>query len=313
MKRYRIVLTLLLTILLPKISHSQVLTDSLLTLTSYWSKGDIMQYHVKQTQEKSNTKKGNTSMEYDMTIEVIDETDTSYTLVVHYDNYLFSGKQKLMEEILSKLTFADDFQLTYQVSEFGDFLQVLNWEEVSKVVIKSIDEFVAIDDNLTDEEKQHLKFTIHQQVSTQEQIEAFFTQDLKQLHYLFGISLSLHQADVYEKYYVNPYMEEFFVGEEQFNVVSIDTNNMTAQVLIKAKLPEENTKKLMEDYMNKIARDMGSDEQVPEDMVPLMSISERSTYQLDINTGIVLRYQYSKTINVKEESTTLNVQYQLVN
>ncbi len=271
----------------------------------------MMTYAVRNTKETTKKKKTTAqTVRYDVSIEVLEETDTSYTLEWTCANYTSDTKLSAIEKIFVDLILLDNYSVRYQVSEYGDILRVLNWKEIQTVVFQSVEQAMSVS-KLSDNKKADVIKLVKSQFSSQEQIETFVIQDIKKLHYLYRLILFRAEPAVYEKYYVNPFMDEFFLGTEQQTVETVDEEHMEATVLVKAKLPEENTRKLMTAYMDKVVGELGSKEKMPADEIPLMSITETSRYQLDLEYGTVLRLDYKRRAKVAEETTTISYHYRI--
>ncbi len=295
------------------LTNAQVLTDSTLIVTSYWEIGDVFTYNVAQQETRIKGKKEslvNTS--YTMQLEVTRASNSSYTMECTYTN--FATDAKLSKEEKNIIDLYDGLMVRYKVSEFGDFLDVLNWKEIRSMAEDIVKATVAGKvDTLSDSTVDMLLNLTMAQFSTKDQIETFLIQDIRQLHYLHRLIISRVNENTYEKYYVNPFMDEHFSGVESHTIEDIDKFDQTAIVIVRAELPKENTNKLMRDYMINLVENLGgSASDVKDEDIPVYSIRESSRYTIDYDLGVVEKLSYKKKTSGQDNSTAISYKYKLI-
>jgi hypothetical protein len=291
-------------------SNAQVLTDSTLVFTAYWNKGDVFKYRVNFSDQSvgvtTSTKK---AYDFDVKLTVVDSTDTSYTLEWAYTNAKIDNKLTEVEQAFAQVM--QSYTCRYVVTEFGDFVSVLNWEEIRDRFSQGIDK-IAMDSDLPDSSKVQLKAAMKTQFTTQDQIELFVSQDILQFHYLYAGILNINESETYDKGYVNPFIQNSFSGKETFTVLEIDQKKMTAEVNINAILAEKEAKAFLLDYMDELKVALKITEELTPDMIPAFSISENYNYSLDIYDGIILSFDYVRKGKSGPQERILSYRYTLL-
>ena len=126
-----IILSFLLSILCANPLSAQMMPDSTVHITAYWEVGDTADYIVSQKKYKIDENEGETltaSTDRAIHIEVVEATDTTYTLAItDEDAFSFGLGVNLPEEDRAALP-----PLTYRVitDEFGTLLRLENGAEV---------------------------------------------------------------------------------------------------------------------------------------------------------------------------------------
>lgn len=197
MKKFTILITLIL-------SHTFLFsqTDSTkVSFIAYWSVGDIYEYKVskiKQQYKEGKLTKDNKS-EYTALFEVLDSTDTSYTISWKYENDL-GNNFKIPEELLEKFSEYKFTEIKYKTSETGEFQEILNWKEVSQLLNNMIDDIVTVIGEKDKKVKKVLKKTfkaIKSLYATKQGIEQLVLKELQYFHYPLGYELNTQETLTY--------------------------------------------------------------------------------------------------------------------
>lgn len=136
MKKLYALLPLLGALLAPGTLSAQMMPDSTVQVVAYWEVGDQMEYiyteHKYEIDADGNEKLASSSSS-NILFEVAAATDSTYTLLVQYDN-LFDSEQ------LGLPDFPDIPAIPFRIrtSEFGTFQELENLDEIAGSIEKAI-------------------------------------------------------------------------------------------------------------------------------------------------------------------------------
>lgn len=249
------------------ITFSQADSTSV-SFVSYWSIGDSYDFKItKINQEWKNDEmvKDQTNS-YIANFTVIDSTETSYTIKWSYENQLQNFSQ-LPEELVKNFSKNQVTEIIYKTSEVGDFVEVVNWKEISNQMNKMIDEVV---DFVTKNDKS-LKISVAQTMQTfrkiyssKEGIEGFILKELQYFHFPMGLEFETSEPIVYEDELPNmlggnpikadgkmyfesvDFEEGFCIFKQELNLNEADTKAMLKLVYTQMQMDKAEIDRIME-------------------------------------------------------------------
>jgi len=249
------------------ISFSQADSTSV-SFVSYWSIGDSYDFKItKINQEWKNDEmvKDQTNS-YVANFTVIDSTDTSYTIKWSYENQLQNFSQ-LPEELVKNFSKNQVTEIIYKTSEVGDFVEVVNWKEISNQMNQMIDEVV---DFVTKNDKS-LRISVAQTMQTfrkiyssKEGIEGFILKELQYFHFPMGLEFETTEPFVYEDELPNmlggnpikadgkmyfesvDFEEGFCIFKQELNLNEADTKAMLKLVYTQMQMDKAEIDRIME-------------------------------------------------------------------
>ena len=154
MKKLYALLPLLAALLVPGTLSAQMMPDSTVQVVAYWEVGDQMEYiyteHKYEIDADGNEKLTASSSE-NIRFEVTAATDSSYTLLVHYDNLFDSELLDVPDGTFPDIPFR------IRTSEFGTFEELENLDEIVASIQKVIPRFAKMAwDELPPEHKKEI-------------------------------------------------------------------------------------------------------------------------------------------------------------
>jgi hypothetical protein len=176
--------------------------ENTLSLVSYWSVNDS--YDFKITKLKQQWKGDNLvkdeKQEYIANFTVIDSTSSSYTIKWSYKSSSV-GPIDLPQELAAKLSGYKDIDVIYQTSEVGDFIGILNWEEISEMMNKVFNDVIEVTG--IEDRKQAAAFEAAMKparkiFSSEEGIEQLIFNELQLMHSFMGIEIQTDEPILYE-------------------------------------------------------------------------------------------------------------------
>lgn len=169
---------------------------------AYWEVGDTYDFKVSKLQQqwKDDKKVRDENQEYFATFTVLEETESYYTISWSYKNNLdrlFAVPDGTMDE------FSDYsmVEIIYRTSEVGDFLEVLNWEEIGKNMRLFFDQIIEV----AGKENEDFKSKLHKTTepfkeiwSSKEGIESIIMKEIQYFHFLMGVEFDITKPIVYK-------------------------------------------------------------------------------------------------------------------
>jgi hypothetical protein len=172
-------------------AFSQIqLADSTVQVVTYFDKGDKEFYNIdfNRIKIKDGDTISNNKISYNVEINVIDETENSYTMEWIYKE--FQGVPTDLQSLLS--SFMTKNKVIYKTDELGSFEEVLNWKDIVENNKKMYSNFSKLfKDN---PEMQKVLEQVKSTLNTKESIENMYCKDIKQFHYFHGIKLTMGET-----------------------------------------------------------------------------------------------------------------------
>lgn len=194
------------------------LEDSTAQSIAYWQLGEKRTYHlvykVYQVQQGDTVKRN--KITFDIDFEVLDESDSSYTIDWSYHNYKTDTTNPIKVD-LAKL----NESLTYiiKTDEYGTFKELLNWEALRDETVQFLDGLREKYDTVQGAKRRF--FDIERKLQTQNKMEQNLIPDVLQFFFFYGIKAKLGKVfkstlntidEINEEGYIEA-EAEFFLSE----------------------------------------------------------------------------------------------------
>lgn len=196
-KQYLFLLSLLFTTVI----FSQADTTKI-SFVAYWSVGDSYDFNVtKSTQQwKKNELTKDQKQNYKANFTVIDSTADSYTIKWSFENKM-AESLAIPNEFKQELTEFSNIEVIYKTSELGDFLEIVNWEEISGVMTSTFDKILNLSskDDDSKEMLNRILQPIKQIYSSKEGIESLVLKEIQYFHFPMGLEYDITVPIEYEE------------------------------------------------------------------------------------------------------------------
>lgn len=237
------------------------------SFVSYWSIGDSYNFKVSKIKQqwKNDELTKDESQQYIANFTVIDSTETSYTVKWSYENNL-ENNFKIPQELKDKFEKYKLSEIEYKTSEVGDFIEILNWQQLSELMSNMIDDIVEVLSEDDENKKSTLKdamFPLKSVYSSKEGIENIVLKELKYFHFPMGVEFDISEPLLYEDeipnmfggnpikadgkiYFDNvDYEEGFCILYQELSLNPNDTMQLLKDFFIQSKLDGEAMEKAM--------------------------------------------------------------------
>mgnify|MGYP000022262225 CR=1 FL=1 len=286
-------LSLLFTPIIAQINKS----DSSVQVVSYWNKHDKQRYTI--TEESYQVKNATDTIKrqlftYDVDVEVIDSTATSYTIKWLYRNFNVKHSwNPIMEKLLSV---SNNLPVIIKTSEMGVFKEVVNWEDVRDYIGKGIN---VIKSEYKDVPSLYPVFEqIQNTFSTREAIENSAIQEIQQYYTFHGAKYKLNEE------YPGSIKRPNVYGGEPFDAeinVYLDEINFNDDNVILRTSQAVNNKQLTDaayGYVKKMAQNMGAPFNTKRIDFPLAVNNIDTASRIQASTGWVIFSIQTKEVSM---------------
>ncbi len=254
---------------------------------AYWSKGDSYDFLITKISKHWNRDKleRQDSSSYYTTFTVIDSTESSYKINWKYKAN-FGDFPPQFGELLNNNNVILDF--IYTTNEFGEFIEVENWEEVSGYIKKT---FEVITQNLiskkADFDIDKFNKTIEPFISiftSKEGIETIVLKELVFFHFPFGTEFDPNETVEYEDELPNLFGGKPIRGDSKIYFHMVDFEDEICSFSHEMKINSEDAKNMVNHLLTQMGFDM---EKVENELLEgKLDITDNNYFEYFYNPGI---------------------------
>lgn len=267
--------------------YSQI-DSTKIAFVSYWSIGDS--YNFKVSKIKQQWKEGKLTkdqkQDYIANFKVIDSTENSYTINWSYENDLgntYNIPKKLMDRFSKyKLT-----EIIYKTSEVGDFLEILNWKEVSQIMNSMFDDLIEV---LGAKDKKKLKALkkalkpFKKIYSSKQGIEQLVLKELQYFHLPMGVEYDITKPLLYNDELPNMFGGKPIKAKAKLYFENVDFDEGFCILKQEMSLNHEDTKKILKQVFKKMKLDDKAMRKALK--TAIFKIEDKNTYEYYYDPGI---------------------------
>ncbi|APZ44798.1 hypothetical protein BW723_00165 [Polaribacter reichenbachii] len=296
-------------------------TDSTnVSFVAYWSLGDLYEYKVSKIQQQ--TKEGklvkDRKSEYTALFEVIDSTATSYTISWKYENDL-GNNYNIPQELLEKFEKYKFTEVKYKTSETGEFLEILNWKEISNVMSSMIDEIVNVLGKDNEDIKNKLATSMQafkNLYSTQQGVEQLVIKELQYFHFPMGYEFNTNETLIYKDQLPNMFGGNPIKADGKVYFESVEADDDFCVFKQELDLDPKDSLELLKSVLKKLGI---TDDKFEEALkTSKFEIKDRNTYEYYYYPGLPHRIETERIslIDINNEKgsrvdkTIIELQYQ---
>jgi hypothetical protein len=249
---------------------------------------------------------------------VIDPTKTSYTISWKYENDL-GNNYNIPEELLNKFSKYKFTEVKYKTSETGEFLEILNWEEVRDLLNDMIDDIVLVLGERDKKAKKSLEKVmtpIKTLYSTKQGIEQLVIKELQYFHFPLGYEFNTKETLNYKDELPNMFGGKPIKADASISFNSIDTDNDFCVFSQELNMDPNDSLEMLKLVLKKLGI---KDKKLKEALkTSKFEIIDRNTYEYYYYPGLPHKIETERTsiININNEEgkridkTIIELQYQ---
>ena len=272
-------------------------TDSTkIAFVAYWSLGDSYNFKVSKSKKqwKGEELTKDEQEDYIANFTVIDSTENSYTIKWSYENDL-GNTYSVPQELVSKLSKYNLTEVTYKTSEYGDFLEILNWEEVGEMMNNMFDDIVEVFGEKDEIKLKALKATmlpLKEIYSSKQGIEELVFKELQYFHFPMGIELNINEEITYEEEIPNMFGGNPINTNAKLYFENVDFEEGFCVFQHERNLDPDDTKQMLEQMFS--VMNFNGQEMQDALNTAYFKIDDKTTYEYYYNPGIPHRIEASR-------------------
>jgi hypothetical protein len=267
---------------------------------AYWSVGDSYDFRVRKTsmQWTGDSLTKDEISEYTANFEVVDSTETSYTVVWTYSNELINTWD-IPEEMLDELSKYEMSEVVYTTTEMGEFIGIENWEELSQMMRSMFNDIFRIiaKDSGTDHDKMmQAAQPFLEMYSSKEGIEQMVLPELKLFHFPFGAMIPVGDTIRYEDQFPNLLGGDPIRADAKLWFEEVDFSEERSLLVQESRLNREDTMVFLKEILSR----MGAQS---EEMTNLLSeavytIDTFNRYDYYYYPGVPVKIDFNRHVQI---------------
>lgn len=250
-------------------------TDSTsVSFVAYWDIRDSYDFKISKLKQswKNDVQTSDEEQSYIANFTVIDSTENSYTINWSFENDLVNT-YNIPDELMEKFEAYSLTEIQYQTSELGDFIEILNWKEVSETMNNMFNDMIEVLSE-NDPEKQKVLAQglapFKQIYSSKQGIEELVVKELQYFHFPMGVEFDITEPIFYDEelanmfggnpikadaklYFENVDFEEgFCILKQEMKLNETDTKALLLQVFKQMNIKEDDMDNVLQNAVFKI-------------------------------------------------------------
>lgn len=241
------------------LKSQNIINNTTAQTVAYWEVGNIYKAAVTETNE--GVKKGvpfKTTSKGSVQIEVLDATDTTYTLEWSF------GKWTTTPPVTDKIQLAiekafEPIKVRYQTTETGVYKEIINWHEIMAASDSAINGILA---TITDKPLRDTMRTMLPLMLTQQLYENVFSKYIVSFHAAYGLEYKLNESYGGDVPTPNPWDNDMpIMAQYGITMTSLNKTTAMAHFSVVQEVYEDEAQKFIAAFMETLSADSG---QVPD-------------------------------------------------
>jgi hypothetical protein len=265
--------------------------DSAASCIARWKKGETKSLHILHNKEtyQEGKLKSQTRFPYEAIISVIDSTATGYTL--QWVFHLPESIKKANPRLADSLPVFEGMKMLYKTSETGEFIELINWQEVKDTYVKMMEFSLpkALDSTGRAAVEQS-----KQLFSSREMVEGALIKEIQLFHLPYGHTFNTTEVKAITQL-PNPFADEALPAVQSEKITELEPQQDYFKLITRTDIDKASAQKLFKGIFTKL--NIADDEATQEAMKLLSSfeMKDYSEYRIILSTGWVKRMIYNRT------------------
>jgi hypothetical protein len=290
-------------------------TDSTkVAFVSYWSIGDSYDFNITKITKKwdKDNQLKEDKKEYIANFTVTDSTAESYTIRWSYQNELKKNYQ-IPDELVEKFSKYSITEIIYKTSEVGDFIEVLNWKEISKNMNNMFSDLISLlgkEDKKLKKQLEDALNPMQEMYSSKEGVEGLILKELQYFHYPMGVEFDYSEPFLYEDELPNLLGGDPIRGKGKLTFSSVDHEEGFCIMKQELNLDPEDTNKLIRDVFKRMKIENNEADEMLQKAV--FTINDNNIFEYYFYPGIPHRIETLREMNIDINDTKMKRAEQII-
>lgn len=308
MKLSRIVINItLLSISLLSFSQNESANTSQIEIFPHWKKDDTHSVAIKcTTTDIVKTKPSEYTTTFNANFKVLEKSDTEYLVEWIYTKSIIGKDDPNYDNnILAKLL---NIKFEIKLSNFGEFIELANVDDIRTAANKVIDELNAKE---TDPTMKVQYNGVKQMIVSKQGLEIALLKYIKLYNFSYGYEYKTNFEQVNNVKFPNPLGGEPFDAVEKVKLISVDTKNSICKIETSKIVEGENLKESVINFIKKNNKNKG-DEIEKEFGNKILEISENSLHEINYETGVLNKCLFKRKMNLGVQNRTVVMEIEAI-
>lgn len=272
-----------------------------------WKGNETHSVKIKSTTtDNNNGKTENYLSTFDAKFIVKEVSDKGYKVEWTYTGSKLADNDPVLEnQIVGKLT---NIKLLIRLSYVGQFVELINADEVNLITNKAIDELIstsAINPMMNAQYK-----SAKQLISTKQGLEIAILKQIKFYNFSFGYNYTLNSIQTNNIKFPNPLGGQPFDAVEKVQLTKLDTKNSVCTIETNKVIDGKTLKTAVIDYVKKATN---SNPQAIDQMNKAsLEMTENTMQQIDFSKGIIQKSFFKRIMNLGFQNRTTILEIETV-
>lgn len=283
-------------------------TENSVDVIPHWKNGETHSVKINSTTtDNNNGESKNYLSTFDAKFVVKEVSDSGYKVEWTYTNAKLAENEPVIEnQVVAKLI---NTKLLIKLSDVGQFVELLNVDEVKKAADKALDELIATSST---NQTLNVQFRGAKQIITSKQgLEIALLKQIKFYLLSFGSNYTLKLIHTNNLKIPNPLGGPQFDAVEKIQLTKLDTKNSICIIETSKIIDGKVLKASVIDYVKKATN---SNQQAIDEMNKAnLEITESSMHQIDFSKGIIQKSFFKRIMNLGFQNRTTLLEIETVN
>lgn len=279
---------------------------------AYWSKGDSYDFKVtkvKKTWTNDNLTK-NDSTQYIANFKVLDSTESDYKIQWSFKNNLINTYKENLNKIYEDKNAINEIvekydvtKVIYKTDEYGEFIEITNWQEISDFMSKMLKELEKSIQIRKPDKVNEVKKAIAPLAkiySSKDGIEQLILYELQYFHFPFGSEYDVNNPFEYEQELPNLVGGEPIKGNAKLSIEEVNLDEFYCVLKEEVVIDPDDTKRQVIMLLKKMGIEGSKADEIMETAV--LDINDLNYYQYYYDPGVPHRIFGSRKTLIKMEN-----------
>lgn len=274
-------------------------TENSVDVTPHWKINEIHSVKIKSTTtDNNNGKSENYISTFDAKFIVKEASDNGYKVEWTYTSSKLADNEPVLEnQIVAKLT---NIKLLIQLSDVGQFVELINSDEVKVIANKAVDELIATSSTNPVMNAQYK--SAKQLIASKQGLEIALLKQIKFYHFSFGFNYKLNFIQTNNIKFPNPLGGLPFDAVEKVQLTKLDNKNSVCIIETNKIIDGKVLKTSVIEYVKKATN--SNPQAIDEMNKASLEIAESTMQQIDFSKGIIQKSFFKRVMNLGFQNRT---------
>jgi hypothetical protein len=282
-------------------------TENSIDVTPHWKSNETHSVKIRSTTtDNNNGKVENYLSTFDAKFIVKEVSDSGYKVEWTYTNFKLADNEPVLEnQIVAKLT---NIKLLIKLSDVGQFVELINVEDVKVVATKAVDELIA--NSATNPTMNAQYKSAKQLIASKQGLEIAILKQIKFYNFSFGFNYKLNFVQTNNMKFPNPLGGQPFDAVEKIQLTKLDNKNSVCTIETSKIIDGKVLKTSVIEYVKKATN--SNPQAIDEMNKASLEIAESTMQQIDFSKGIIQKSFFKRTMNLGFQNRTTLLEIETV-